>query len=464
VFLLSMAVLAAAVVLLFLPYHEVSRLYGFKRSYSEISEMLPRLTSYLLASNSRFWPTGGPLFDRLPMRQEHAMFIGIAPFVAVASTIALRLTTRARWDRFFVPAALAILFLMLLTLSIGGHSVYRVVAWLPGANAIRAVTRIITILLFLWAMLLASSLDAISTARLPAWARSGMVALIGGLVVFEACYITHYRTTEQEWQARMAEVAAELPRVIPKAPILLLAPKPNEQYLWPRELDAMLFAQDHGWRTLNGYSGNTPPGYRITGDCQDAAHALVTGLEFRNRYSEQRYEALASQVVMAGYPPCGGAALPPHPRVTSFGGALPADVMANVALRIDSLRVQDGQIFVAVSMVNASAATLPAISTTATPIRLSTRFIDTQVVPPDLQLGLGWVSRYDIPFDMPPGTSQQITIHSAAPNQPGTYRVAVDMVQEGVAWFHDHGLHIPLSAETVVVNDDHLAHVSDGGR
>ena len=392
------------------------------------------------------------------------MFIGIAPYVAVASTVALRLTNRASWDRYFVPTALAIMLLMLLTLSVGGHSAYRVLAWLPGANAIRAVTRIITILLFLWGMLLASSLDAIRAARLPAWARFGTVALIGGLVVFEASYITHYRNTEQERQARRAEVAAELPPVIPPAPILLLAPKPNEQYLWPRELDAMLFAQDHGWRTLNGYSGNTPPGYRIAGDCQDAAHALVTGLAFRNRYSEQRYDALASQVVMAGYPPCDSAALPRHPQVTSFGGALPAGVMANVALRIDGLKVQDGQIFVRVSVVNASSTALPAISTTATPIRLSTRFIDTQAVPPDLEDGLGWASRYDLPLDIPPGTSQQITIRSAAPKQPGTYRVAVDMVQDGVAWIHDHGLHVPVSTDIVAVNDDHIAHVSDGGR
>jgi hypothetical protein len=466
-FLLSMAVLAAAIVLLCLPYFEVSRLYGFRRGWSEISEMLPRPASYLLANNSRFWPNYGPLFDRLPMRQEHAMFIGIAPFMAVVIAVALRLTARVRWDRLFVPTALAIVLLMLLTLSVDGHSAYRVLVRLPGANAIRAVTRIITILLFPWGMLLASSLDTIIAARLPAWVRSGTVALIGGLVVFEASYITHYMLSKQEWQARMEAVAAEMPPVIPQAPILLLAPKPGEQYLWPRELDAMLFAQDHGWRTLNGYSGNTPPEYGTMSDCQDAARALVTGIWFRDRYSgqsEQRYDALASQVITVGFPPCDDAALPRHPRVTVFGGAIQAGVMANVTLRIDRLTVQNGQIVVVVSVANASSATLPAISATSTPIRLSTRFIDTHSAPPDLEHGTGWDSRQDINFDIPPGTSQQIAIHIAAPKEPGSYRVAVSMVQDGVAWFHDHGLHIPVSAETIIVNGEHLAHVSDGGR
>jgi hypothetical protein len=126
--------------------------------------------------------------------------------------------------------------------------------------------------------------------------------------------------------------------------------------------------------------------------------------------------------------------------------------------------VQNGQIVVVVSVANASPATLPAISATSTPIRLSTRFIDTHSAPPDLEHGTGWDSRQDINFDIPPGTSQQIAIHIAAPKEPGSYRVAVSMVQDGVAWFHDHGLHIPVSAETIIVNGEHLAHVSDDGR
>ena len=73
----------------------------------------------------------------------------------------------------FVPAALAIVLLVLLTLWVDGHSVYRVLAWLPGVNAIRAVTRIIMILMFPCGILLAGSVNAIRGARLPGWTRLG---------------------------------------------------------------------------------------------------------------------------------------------------------------------------------------------------------------------------------------------------------------------------------------------------
>ena len=35
------------------------------------------------------------------------------------------------------------------------------------------------------------------------------------------------------------------------------------------------------------------------------------------------------------------------------------------------------------------------------------------------------------------------------------------MVQDGVAWFHDHGMQVPISSQTVEVDKHHIAHVSD---
>ncbi len=108
----------------------------------------------------------------------------------------------------------------------------------------------------------------------------------------------------------------------------------------------MLFAQDHGWRTLNGYSGNAPPRHQIQGECQDVAMLLSTGLAFLGRDTDQDYDALASHVVMAGYPPCDDAALRRHPQVTMFAGPVPAELMANVALRIERLDVRSGQVII----------------------------------------------------------------------------------------------------------------------
>ncbi len=458
-FLLTMMILAAMMVVLCAPYFAVTRLYSFHRGWPEITTMLPRPASYLFTYVSRLWPSNGPLFDALPMRWEHAMFIGIAPLLTIVLAVTLRLEKRATLDRLFAPNALAILFLMLLTLWLDGHSVYRLLFWLPGVNAIRAVTRIVTIMLFPCSVLLASSLDTIAAARLPGSARLGAVAVIGALLVFETSYIRHYAITVGAWQSRMVAVAAELPPAVPPAPILMLAPTPGES--WPRELDAMLFAQDRGWRTLNGYSGNTPPGHEFAGQCEEAAHDLASGLAFLGHNATQHYDDLARHFVMVGYPPCGTAALPRHPSATPFAGPVSAELMANVELRIERLQMANGQIIIAASIANRSSITLPAVSSTAMPLRLSARFIDAHAAQPDPEHAPGWDSRQAIYFDTSPGTSQQVAIHIAPPAEPGTYRVEISMVQDGVAWFHDHGMQVPISSQTVEVDKHHFAHVSD---
>jgi len=373
-FLLTILMLTALMLLLLAPYIEVSHLYGFVRQWSETSGMLPRPASYLLTNVSRLWPSDGPLFDGLPFKNEHAMFLGAAPLLAIAIAIGLR--GRVKLDGLFVTAGCAILLLVLLTLSIHGQSAYRLLAWLPGVNAIRSVTRIVVVLLFPYGVLFASSLDAIAAARLPLWARSGTLTFVVALTIFEASYVTHDITSKQDWRGRVDAVAAELPREIPKAPILLLAPRPGDPAPFARELDAILFAQDHGWRTLNGYSGNEPPRPELTGACQDAAFSVASALPFLGRNSKQDYGALMRQVVMVGYPHCEPELLSQPPQFTMSRGPLPAELMGQVALRIERLTVQGNQILVSARIANNSSITLPAYSTTGMPIRLSTRFID----------------------------------------------------------------------------------------
>ena len=43
--------------------------------------------------------------------------------------------------------------------------------------------------------------------------------------------------------------------------------------------------------------------------------------------------------------------------------------------------------------------------------------------------------RADLPRDLGPGTSDILRIDLRAPDEPGDYRVELDMVREGVAWF-----------------------------
>jgi 2-polyprenyl-3-methyl-5-hydroxy-6-metoxy-1,4-benzoquinol methylase len=49
-----------------------------------------------------------------------------------------------------------------------------------------------------------------------------------------------------------------------------------------------------------------------------------------------------------------------------------------------------------------------------------------------------WESR-PLPRDLRQGESCDLEIHGAAPSSPGTYRLRLDMLVEGIAWFHERG-------------------------
>lgn len=455
-FIVIMAILAMLLVILYAPYVEASHLYGLRRPWSETSEMLPRPASFLLTHFSRLWPASWWLFDSLPMQQEQAMFIGAAPFLIVGIAAALRASGRAALDQLVAPAALSILAIVLLTLCVHGVSLYRSIAWLPGANAIRAVARIIVVLLFPCALLVAASLDAIRSALLPAWLRHATRAILIVLLVLEASYVSHYTSTAREWRARMTAITAQLPSVLPQNPILLIGPGPDPAKSWRHEMDAMMFAQDRGWRTLNGYSGNQPPRHALTGTCGDAPLFLATGLRFIGR--SQMYDNIIRQVVLLGYPAC-EATLLHEPHVTSLAGPVPRSLAANIRLHIESLVVRNGHIVITATITNGSAAVLPAASTTNMPIRLSARFVNEHDTQADLRAEPGWDSRQDLASDVRPGATQSVEMSLQPPSTPGTYRVALSMVQEGVAWFHNGGMPIPVSTETIAV--DASGHVSD---
>jgi hypothetical protein len=75
----------------------------------------------------------------------------------------------------------------------------------------------------------------------------------------------------------------------------------------------------------------------------------------------------------------------------------------------------------------------------------------------------GWDLRQPVGFDVPGGSSRPILFSIAAPSIPGTYRLAISMVQDGVAWFHNLGMQIPISVQTVDVAADHTVRLPGDG-
>ena len=66
---------------------------------------------------------------------------------------------------------------------------------------------------------------------------------------------------------------------------------------------------------------------------------------------------------------------------------------------------------------------------------------------------VAWVwSREDLPADLPPGASVELTLEAVAPLEPGGYRVELDLVAEHLAWFEDLGS--PLLETLLEVSDE----------
>lgn len=434
---------------MFYPYVETSRLYGFDHPWPEIARLLPRLASYLFAPDaSILWHFPWSGFDTLPMPDEHRLFIGIAPLLTIALAVLLRLRRRTWLGPPFASTALAIVLLVALTLSVEGWSLYRVIIELPGTSAVRAVTRLVLVLLFPASMLFAASVDAVSRARLSGRLRAGLALSIAALLLLECGAIRPTTSLGSEWRARLDAAAAALPAALPEAPILLLGPRAAEpSYL--RELDGMLLAQERGWASLNGYSGNLPPAHLLTGDCADAAAALSAALDIRGESGTEPFAALARRVVPVGYDACDPSWAEHRLTQTHFAGPLPPSVMAGTSVAIRDLRLRDGAPVAVLEIANRSDQAIPAMSTTQTPVLIAARYVAPATATSEVLRGPGWLLRQALDSDVPPGGSVRVTVPLPPPPMGGPYLIAATLVQHDVGWFDDNGMAMAMSDQTI---------------
>jgi hypothetical protein len=70
----------------------------------------------------------------------------------------------------------------------------------------------------------------------------------------------------QSWRARRDKLEAVIQPHPPKGAVLFVT-QPKAEPFFMTEIDAMIYAQDRHLATLNGYSGNTPPGYTYPDPC-----------------------------------------------------------------------------------------------------------------------------------------------------------------------------------------------------
>lgn len=177
---------------------------------------------------------------------------------------------RARHRGGVVVLGLTALLLVVLATQLGPwraaapwNVVYAVV---PGARGIRAVPRVGLVVLVAWAAGLALAVDALARSRPRIAAALAVVCLLE-----QGVASTHFVPAVD--RERVNRIAGEVP---PGCAAFVYTPAPDGWPPWRAQIDAMWVAEEARVPTLNGYSGNLPPGWGLQ-DC------LVRGPEDRAR-------------------------------------------------------------------------------------------------------------------------------------------------------------------------------------
>src|SRR5574340_294843 len=317
------AILFAALVSLLWPYWRVEGLYGFQREWNVVTSMLPTWKSYLLADRSWIWGSVSRLIPGFFMRHEHQLFPGLAAVILAGIAVTRQMFERNQPRRAVVSVHLwAALSLIAVTLLADGFTVYRVLWALPGLDSIRAVSRIILILMWPLALLVAYGIDSLVAQDVrPRLLNIGLAGILSGLLLVESVYVQHAAYDKMEARNRLATLRVQIPADVPAQPILAVASQPGD--LWSAtEVDAMLLGQELGWPVLNGYSGNFAPGFGETAACSDIPGRIIRFMEFARISSDGFYLNMINRTVPVGFDDCDRSWWSQRPSISTGSGSL----------------------------------------------------------------------------------------------------------------------------------------------
>jgi hypothetical protein len=204
--------------------------------------------------------------------------------------------------RLGIISALSILILVGMTAVVNGNSLYFLVIQLPGLDAIRAVSRIILVMLLPVSILVAVGVDYLrwQVTSVVGYFVLALVAMI--LVSAETVSYKSHQAARETWTMRQAGLNHLIGKPPSEGAVIYVTQRKEEPF-YLAELDAMIYAQDHQLKTLNGYSGSTPPGYIYPEPCVSVADRLAGYFQFRQVPIEEQ-KKMIDQVRLVEMQPC----------------------------------------------------------------------------------------------------------------------------------------------------------------
>lgn len=449
-YILTIGILLIMFIFLLIPYIRVSKNYGFTRSWDEIESMLPRIGSYFLAGHSLIWKFISTKIKITTMHPgEHQLFFGFIPLVLCTIALIWRQESPTKRELVYTIAG-AGLAIFIVTIDINGFSFYKFFASLPGFSAIRAVTRVALVILFVIGLISAITVDTIILKYNYSFTSKVFLFLSIGFLIMEVSLINYPSIQKSVLQNRIVNLKAKLPPFasLPDDPVLFVA-SPSDEPFWAREVDVMLLAQELRWKTLNGYSGNLPPGYTIADNCRVVVKRIFGYLNFSKKNDESHYLKLIHHIVPIGFDDCESSWWKEAPQLKQTIGkdTLPISVLKAIYIQINSIKVSsDNRLLLKVTIHNQSDQSIPAHSATDNFIRLSWRFTDIFGKPLS-----EWNNRRNLDFDIPEHGKLSMNLRIDPPKDQGSYYIEFSVVQELVAWLHNLGMPVPRSTEHIEV-------------
>jgi hypothetical protein len=324
--------------------------------------------------------------------------------------------------------------MLVLTMYIGGFSLWYLLHKLPFASAIRAITRIDQVLLLPIAYLAVVALDFICSQW--KWGTKFILIIILPLMIFEFAATSMNVSNKVIWRDRLSVIETNIANPLTKDSILFFAQ--NKGPFYADELDAMLVSLKLGAKTLNGYSGVFPPGYAIeySTDCSEVPKRVLSFLSFEGKSSDKdAYHSLMKRIVPIGFEGCDSSWVENPPNITKIDRKYTPTEVHNIDYRFVSSKQFNGQSVITLRILNFGEAPISSQSGVGSPLLLSWRFLDASGKPTS-----GWDSRKELPFDIPSRGDLLVRIPIDPKTESKGGMLEISLVQEGVFWAHDVGV------------------------
>lgn len=282
--LIGISLVACGLVIwMLLQYQSVSAEYRLSRPIEALEPLIPRLSSYLLADQSGLTSWIGKSVRSFPTRPEHQMFIGVGALLFLLVGLFAAMSKRhlpAETRHLSIVSAISISLLVGMTAVVSGRSFYFLVIQLPGLDAIRAVSRIILVILLPVSILVAMGADYLRR-QFTSVVGYFVLALAAMIVVgAETVFYKPHQAARETWTMRQDGLNQLIGKPLSEGGVIFVTQRKEEPF-YLAELDAMIYSQDHKLKTLNGYSGSTPPGYVFPEPCVSVADRLAGYFQFR---------------------------------------------------------------------------------------------------------------------------------------------------------------------------------------